>query len=227
MPTVFITGANKGLGLEFARQYADDGWQVIASCPDPQQAQALKRLKGSVELCALDVRNAPAIDALAASLGSRSIDLLLLNAGLHLQKDCTLETLDGPLWLEEMQVNVVAPIMVARRFAPLVARSVHKRIVAMSSSLGSIAMVRNGGNQAYRSGKAALNAALRILSFDLAGEGITVAAIAPGLTRTDMGGPAALYSPEDSVANVRRTVAGLTPADSGKFLNRDGTPLPW
>jgi NAD(P)-dependent dehydrogenase (short-subunit alcohol dehydrogenase family) len=227
MPTVFITGANKGLGLEFARQYADDGWRVIASCPDPAEARELKTLKGQVDMRALDVRDGRAIEELAQQLEGTAIDLLLLNAGLHLQKDCTLDSLDGELWLDEMRVNVVAPIMVARRFAGLVARSGQRRIVAMSSSLGSIAMIKNGGNYAYRAGKAALNSSLKILSADLAGQGITVVAIAPGLTRTDMGGPNALFSTEDSVSNVRRTMAALGPGDSGKFLSRDATPLPW
>lgn len=227
MPTVLITGANKGLGLEFARQYAADGWRVIASCPAPATAHELKRIAGRIETHALDVRDSAAIDALAAQLSGTAIDLLLLNAGLHLQKDCTLESLDADLWLQEMRVNVVAPIMVARRFAAHVARSREKRIVAMSSSLGSIAMLANGGNYAYRSGKAALNASLKMLSSDLMAQGITVVAVAPGLTRTDMGGPNALFSPEDSVANVRRTVAAVTFEDSGRFLSRDGSALPW
>ena len=227
MPSVLITGANKGLGLEFARQYAAEGWQVIATCPDPAGAEALHRIGGEITVHALDVTDSAAIDELSATLNGTAIDLLLLNAGLHLQKDCSLQTLDAALWLDELKVNVIAAPMVARRFVPLVARSAQKRIVAMSSSLGSIAMMKTGGNYAYRAGKAALNAVLRTLSADLAAQAITVAAVAPGLTRTDMGGPNALFATDDSVSRVRKTIAGLRLENSGGFFDRDGKVLPW
>ena len=131
------------------------------------------------------------------------------------------------LFRSELRVNVIAAPMVARRFVPLVARSNERRIVAMSSSLGSIAMMKTGGNYAYRAGKAALNAVMRTLAADLSGQGITVAVIAPGLTRTDMGGPNALFAVDDSVTRVRRTIAALRPDQSGGFFDRDGKTLPW
>lgn len=227
MPTVLITGANKGLGLEFARQYAADRWRVIATCPDPAAAGDLRALPGDVRVERLDVTAQDQIDALADALAAEAIDLLLLNAGVHLQKDCTLATLDPVRWLEELRINVIAPIMVARRFVPHVARSRERRIVAMSSSLGSHAMVRAGSNHAYRSAKAALNMALGVMALELKEQGITVVPVAPGMTRTDMGGPDAPFSAEDSVAHVRRTIAGLRPGDTGRFLSRDASALPW
>ena len=227
MPTVLITGANKGLGLEFARQYAAQGWQVIATCPMLEMADALRALPGRVRIEKLDVTLGDDIAALAHTLADTAIDLLLLNAGVHLQKDRPLEQLDPQTWLEELQVNVVAPIMVARQFAPMVARSSQKRIIAMSSSLGSLAMNQAGGNLSYRSTKSALNSALRTLSVELRADGITVTPIAPGITRTDMGGPQAPFTVEDSALRVRGVIDQLTLEHSGRFFSRDASELPW
>jgi NAD(P)-dependent dehydrogenase (short-subunit alcohol dehydrogenase family) len=227
MPSVLITGANRGLGLEFARQYAADGWRVIATCRDPLSAHALQGIKGHVESLALDVTDNVSIGTLVTTLGATPIDVLLLNAAVHLQRDCTLEELNEERWLLEFNVNVIAPVVLARRLADNVARSDLRRIVAISSNSGSIANFKAGGGHAYRAGKAALNASMRILSFDLASRGITVVPIAPGHTRTDMGGPEAPYSADDSVRRVRGVIERLTFKESGNFLSRDGVPLPW
>ncbi len=227
MPSVLITGANRGLGLEFARQYAADGWRVIATCREPLRAHALQALKGDLEQHALDVTDNMSIGTLITALGQAPIDVLLLNAGVHLQKDCTLDELDGERWLRELEVNVIAPLILARRLADNITRSDLRRIVAISSGSGSINNMQSGGNYAYRVGKAALNAAMKILASDLAPRGITVVPIGPGHTRTDMGGADAPYKAEDSVARVRGVIERLTFKDSGTFLSRDGTPLPW
>jgi NAD(P)-dependent dehydrogenase (short-subunit alcohol dehydrogenase family) len=225
--TVLITGASRGLGLEFARQYAADGWTVIATCRDAARAADLKRLEGDIEIHGLDVSDVRSIDSLARALEGTAIDVLLLNAAVHLQKDCTLAALEPGRWLEELRINVVAPIMVARRFIPHVASSRQKRIVAISSGSGSTTRATGGGNYAYRSGKAALNNAMKILAADVSPQGIVAVPIAPGHTRTDMGGAEAPYSAEDSVARVREVIARLRPEDSGGFFNRDGSKLPW
>ena len=227
MPTVMITGANRGLGLELARQYASDGWTVVATCREPVRATELKALTGDVSIALLDVTDAESFDALAANIEGLPIDVLILNAGLNLQKDCTLEDLDPQIWLDELRVNLVAPVMVARRFVGNVARSSQKRIVAISSGSGSTARTARGGNYAYRAGKAALNNAMKVLALDLESQRITVVPIAPGHTSTDMGGPNARYSAADSIARVRTTIAGLRFEDSGLFFKRDGSLLPW
>lgn len=227
MPTVFITGASRGLGLEFARQYAADGWRVIATCRAPQGAHALNALAGPVAIHPLDVREERSIKELAGRLAGTCIDILLLNAGVHLQKGATLAELDAGLWLEELKVNMISPLMIARSFVDHVARSNQKRMVAISSNSGSIARIKEGGNYAYRSGKAALNAVMRVLAADVAHREITVVAIGPGHTRTDMGGGNAAYSAAESVSAVRATIAGLQFKDSGGFLSRDGVPLAW
>ena len=227
MPSVLITGANRGLGLEFARQYAADGWRVIATCREPLRTQALQALKGNIERHALDVTVRQSIESLSEALGQTPIDVLLLNAGVHLQKECTLEELDAQRWLREFEVNTIAPLILARSLTDNVARSDLRRIVAISSGGGSIGNMKSGGNYAYRTGKAALNAAMKTLAFDLAPRGITVVPIGPGHTRTDMGGAEAPYGTEDSVACVRGVIERLTFKDSGTFLSRDGAPLPW
>lgn len=227
MPTILITGASRGLGLEFARQYAADGWHVIATCRDPQSAHALNALAGPVAIHPLDVRDERSIKELACRLADTSLDILLLNAGVHLQKRGTLAELDAGIWLEELKVNTIAPLMIARSFVDHVARSNQKRIVAISSGLGSIARIKTGGDYAYRSGKAALNAVMRMLAADVAQRGITIVAISPGHTRTDMGGENAPYSAAESVTTVRATIAGLQFKDSGGFFSHDGVPIPW
>ena len=227
MPSILITGANRGLGLEFARQYAADGWRVIATCRDPLRAHALQGLNGDVEHVALDVTDSRSIDALLTILGQKSVDVLLLNAAVHLQKDCTLGELNEERWLLEFNVNVIAPMILARSLADNVARSELRRIVAISSGSGSINNMKTGGNYAYRTGKAALNASMKILASDLGSRGVTVASIAPGHTRTEMGGADAPYTAEDSVARVRGAIERLTFKESGAFLSRDGSPLPW
>ena len=227
MPTVMITGANRGLGLELARQYAYDGWTVVATCREPERATELTALAGEVFIDSLDVTDAESIDALASKIEDSPIDVLVLNAAVHLQKDCTLEELDPQVWLDELRVNLVAPVMVARRFAENVAKSSQKRVVAISSGSGSTARTARGGNYAYRTGKAALNNAMKALALDLGSQRITVVPISPGHTFTDMGGPDARYSAADSIAKVRTTIAGLRFEDSGLFFNRDGTQLPW
>lgn len=227
MVTVLITGANRGLGLEFTRQYLAEGASVIAACRDPGRATALRALKGALEILPLDVGSATSIQALGVALGNRPIDVLLLNAAVHLQKDCTLASLDAAKWLAEFEINTVAPVMLARALTDNVANSAGRKIVSISSGSGSITNLRDGGNYAYRAGKAATNAAMRMLSHDLAPRGIIVTSIAPGHTRTDMGGDNAPYSAEDSVARVRGVIARLTLKDSGAFLSRDGTITPW
>lgn len=227
MATVLITGANRGLGLEFAHQYAVDGWRVIAACRDPARARELAGVKGEVELAPLDVTDPDTIRELAARLEEVDIDLLLLNAGVHLQKRAAMEQMDYPAWARELAVNTMAPLQVAAGFAPHVARSELKRIVAISSGAGSISRTKFGDDYAYRSSKAGLNAVMKILSFELAARGITVISIGPGHTITDMGGAEARYTAEDSVTRVRAVIAGLSFADNGRYVSRDGEDIPW
>jgi NAD(P)-dependent dehydrogenase (short-subunit alcohol dehydrogenase family) len=223
MPTVLVTGANRGIGLEFTRQYAADGWQVIACCRKPGEAQALKKVKGEVSIEAVDVADDKQIARLAGRLKGHAIDLLINNAGVFGPRSGT----DTAAWLDVFRVNTIAPFRLAEALTPHVARSKHKTIVSITSLMGSIASNDSGNSHIYRSSKAALNMVMKGLSRGLKDQGVTVAVFHPGWVKTDMGGKGAPLAIPDSVASLRKAIAKLKPADNGKFFNYDGKPLPW
>jgi len=225
MPTVFISGANRGLGLEFARQYARDGWRVIATSRSLEKAGALRALSGGVAVHALEVTDFAAVAALARALDGESIDVLIANAGIYGPRDMTAASIDAEGWGETFRVNTMAPLALAAAFRAQVARSAQRKAVAITSRLGSIAANTEGGLYAYRSSKAALNAAWR--SFALDHRDIIATVLHPGWVRTDMGGQSAPLGPEESVAGLRRVIASLEEADSGGFIGYDGKPIPW
>jgi NAD(P)-dependent dehydrogenase (short-subunit alcohol dehydrogenase family) len=225
MPTVFLTGASRGLGLEFAKQYAADGWRVIATARDPARAEALRAIKGNVEIHALDVVDFAAASRLGELLRDEAIDVLIANAGISGPRDMSLKQIDGDAWAEVFRVNTMAPVAIAAALTDQVARSSQRKAVAISSRLGSMAENNDGGMSVYRSSKAALNAVWR--SFAIDNPGLIATVLHPGWVRTDMGGEAAPVAPSESVAGMRRVIAGLTTKDSGGFRNFDGAPLPW
>jgi NAD(P)-dependent dehydrogenase (short-subunit alcohol dehydrogenase family) len=225
MPTVLLTGASRGLGLEFTRQYARDGWRVIATCRDPRKAEALRGVAGKVEIHALDAADFAAVRMLAAALGDVAVDVLIANAGIYGPGDMTVDAVDAAGWGEVFRVNTMAPLALAGAFRAHVARSDERKAVAITSRLGSIAANDDGGLYVYRSSKAALNAVWR--SFAIDNKGLIAAVLHPGWVRTDMGGPGAPGLPEESVAGLRRVIAGLTEKKSGSFFAFDGEELPW
>ncbi len=227
METVLLTGANRGIGLEFARQYAADGWRVIATCRAPDEADGLHGLAGSIEVRALDVGDFAAIERLAAELEGETIDLLLNNAGVSGPRPARLGGMDYADWLGVLRTNSVAPVCLADNFLSQVERSQRKLIVSLSSRLGSIGENSSGGDYAYRASKAALNAGMKSLAVDLGPRGITVVVLHPGWVRTDMGGPHGPVEVTDSVAGMRRVIEGLGAADSGRFLDYAGEEAPW
>jgi NAD(P)-dependent dehydrogenase (short-subunit alcohol dehydrogenase family) len=220
MPKVLITGANRGIGLDFATQYSQDGWDVIATA----------RQTGP-ELEALNVRVEPLeltdLDAVA-SFGQRldgPLDLLIANAGVMLPSEArTAEEAQG--WSEMLTVNSIAPYLLARSCLDRLAEA-KGRAIAITSGMGSIADNSSGGYVPYRSSKAALNMAWRSLALDTRRQGIICAVLNPGWVKTRMGGPGARTTPHDSVANMRRTIEQLGPDQSGGFFNYDGRPYPW
>lgn len=168
MPTVFITGASRGLGLEFARQYAAEGWRVLATCRAPAQAPALNAVAGDVTVLALDVADRAAVAGLPALVGDGAIDILINNAGIY-GRGQSLGRIDYAGWENVLRTNVLGPIGVTEALLPNLMRAKRARIALMSSKMGSIADNMSGGTYAYRSSKAALNAAGRSLAHDLAG----------------------------------------------------------
>ena len=218
MPAVLITGANRGIGLEFARQYSADGWDVVATVRESNPD--LDVLGVRVER--LDMRDLDAV----ASFGERldSLDLLIANAGTYGPRSPR-SAAEGEEWLETFAVNTVAPYLLAQSVLPLVARSGGK-LVAITSKMGSIADNRSGGYIAYRSSKTALNSAWRSLAIDNRDK-VVAAVLHPGWVQTRMGGESAPLEPEESVAGMRRVIEDLGPDQSGRFFSYDGSEIPW
>jgi len=230
MATVLVTGVNRGLGLEFLKQYAEAGWTVIGTCRDLSQAVEASRIadeSGSVELYPLEVTDADSVAHLADSLSQRSIDVLILNAGVMGAASLALENLDPDDFLHSLRVNTVMPALMIQAFREAVKRSEHRLIVGMSSILGSIAENADGGLYSYRASKAGLNAVLRSASHDLRSDGITVLAMHPGWVQTDMGGENALINTAESIAGMRDVIDKATAQMSGSFVSYEGKQLPW
>ena len=232
MKTALITGASRGIGLEFCRQYAADGCRVLACSRHPERSDALNRLVAQypqlIETHALDVADHAQIERLAQVLDHESIDLLINNAGIYPESDKRgFGHTDYAEWTRAFRINTMAPLKMAETFAAQIARSRHKTIVSITSKMSSIADNGSGGSYLYRTSKAAVNMVVKSLAIDLKPSGITAVVFHPGWVKTDMGGPNALISTEQSVSGIRQVISRLTLADSGKFFGYDGQVIPW
>lgn len=237
MPRILITGANRGLGLEFARQYANDGWEVIATCRHPDGAVDLEAIAadtGRVEIVPLEVTDHEAVDDLAARTRGRPLDVLLNNAGIigplpiaeHIGRQ-RFGHLDYELWLDVLRVNTLAPVKMAEAFLPHLEAGEQKKLCTLSSSVGSITEHRTPAF-AYASSKTAVNKAMSLLAHELRDRGVIVALFCPGYVQTRMnvdGG--ADVRPEQSVSGLRRLIAELTLEDTGTFTRYNGERVAW
>ncbi len=236
MDTVLITGAGRGLGLEFAKQYAADGWRVIACARHTSPALAgLEGLQREVRVHSLDVTDSGQIRKLAAELDGEAVDVLINNAGTIGRgspgaggfAEQRFGNIDYDDVEQILRTNVVGPLKVTEAFLTHVARSRQKKIVTLSSILGSTALNTRGGLYGYRASKAGVNAIVKSLSVDLASQGVLAVALHPGWVRTEMGGPKADIDAPESVAGMRRVIASLTPDEAGKVIAYDGKILPY
>ena len=216
MPTCLITGANRGLGLEFTRQYLDDGWKVIAACRKPFEATELAALTGNIEIHALDVTDFARVETLGHTLERKPIDLLINNAGIYGPRSMTFDHVDYRTWADVLRANSMAPLKVAATFVDHVARSDQKKIVTITSNMGSIGDNTSGGSYIYRSSKAALNAVMKSLSIDLRSKSVIVAVLHPGWVQTDMGGSGATIDARTSITGMRSVIDKMTIEDSGR-----------
>jgi NAD(P)-dependent dehydrogenase (short-subunit alcohol dehydrogenase family) len=228
MATVLITGANRGLGLEFCKQYAADGWRVLACCRRPDTAASLLADYPQVSVRSLDVSDFKQIDNLALELRDTPIDVLINNAGIYGDSlGHAFGHLDYDAWARTFKINTQAPVKMAEAFLPNLKRGEKKLLVSITSQMGSIADNGSGGSILYRTSKAALNAAMKSLAIDLEEQSIGVILLHPGWVKTDMGGEHALIGPSASIAGLRRVIESFTLPQTGSFLKYDGSLLPW
>lgn len=230
MKTILITGANRGLGLEFTRQYLAAGHRVIATARNPETAEGLQAWHQAhpdqLTLYPLDVTDAASRKALSKAVGDKVIHLLINNAGYY-GDTSPLGKLDEAEWSRVFHINCIAPIKMVELLRSNLVEAGTATVAMLSSKMGSMGDNTSGGSYLYRSSKAALNAATKSLALDLAPEQIKVVALHPGWVLTDMGGPNALIDTPTSVSGMRKIIDGLKPSQSGDFITYDGTLVPW
>jgi len=227
MPNVFITGANRGIGLEFTRQYAANGWKVIATCRNPISPGELASVPGDIEVHGIDVTDHRQVDKLAGELKGRPFDILINNAGVYGPRGVSAEEMDYAAWEDVIRTNSLAPFKVATAFADNVAAGKGKKLITISSIMASIGRNNGGAEYIYRSSKACVNMAIHCLAKDWEPKRLILALFHPGWVQTDMGGPGADIDAKTSVRSLRKAISELTPADNGGFFNYDGSPLEW
>ncbi|MGR5210093.1 SDR family oxidoreductase [Vibrio rotiferianus] len=226
--TVFITGANRGIGLSLTELYLQQGAQVHATSRNLTESKELQELASSyatLTLHQLDVTNYQQVAELASKLPA--IDLLINNAGYYGPKGYGFGNTDIEEWRKVFEINTIAPLKLVETLYPLLLKSESKKIACISSKVGSMTENTSGGGYIYRSSKAALNSVVKSLSNDLTDEGFTVLALHPGWVRTAMGGPNALIDTQTSAAGLAKVIEQSTQENSGQFINYDGTQLPW
>ena len=225
MTTYLITGANRGIGLEMTRQALERGEHVIATCRNPDDAAQLSSLSGSLEIHKLDVTDEAATAALAKTLESQSLDVLINNAGIMSDRQ-SVDDMDYAQWASSFAINAIAPWRISVAFAKHLESSALPRVVTLTSQMGSLERAASD-RVAYRSSKAAANMAMRTLALEWQSRGITVCMLHPGWVRTDMGGGNADLGATESAAGLLKVIDNLTFADTGRFLDQKGQTMPW
>ena len=236
MPTVMVTGANRGIGYEHVAQYAQKKWKVIACTRQPEKAIDLLQLQdkygANFIIEELEVTNHNQVDGLSQKHSNTAIDILINNAGtggpegmpgaMDYQK---IDNMNYQIWRDILEVNLLAPFKVATSFHKQISISDKKTLIMMSSDLGSVSQNTFGGLYSYRTSKSGLNIAAKGMSNEW--KDIIVVALAPGWCRTYLGGAEAEIDPMDSVEDQQKMFESLTESDSGKFLDRFGDEVPW
>lgn len=232
VPSILITGSNRGIGLELARHYAAGGWRVFATCRRPAEAVALHDLAGhypELSVHRVDVTISEDIKGIAWELENTPLDVLFNNAGVYLENDYRspgVGAIRYDDWLRTFEVNTLGAVRMTEALADNVAVSDKRLVTAMTSHMGSIADIETEGSYYYRSSKAALNAAMHGLAVALRSRQIGVLLLHPGAVRTRMG-PRDGINPQDAVHGISERVRNFSMADSGAFIKYDGTEMPW
>lgn len=228
---ILITGASRGIGLEMAQYGMEQGWEVVACCRHPQQAEKLLSLaqlsNGLISVHVADMLEPPTFQALAYELRQEAIDILINNAGVYGSDRNQFGRVDAQDWLKTFQVNTIAPLKMSEIFIENISLGKNKVIACLSSKMGSMGDNASGGSYIYRSSKAALNAVVKSMSVDLYDKNIKCVALHPGWVKTDMGGPNAEISTRESVSKIFNTLLSLKIEDSGRFIDIDGEDILW
>lgn len=230
MNTLLITGANRGIGLELAKQYLNNGWRVIACCRKPEEAHELEKLKSqttSLQVLPLDTASSQSIGNLRSLVKDEPIDLLINNAGIWGAQDQTFGKTDDVAAMQVFKINTLAPLLIAEALLNNIANSRLKLIANMSSIMGGIGHNTQGGSYIYRASKAALNAITKNMAIDLKEKGIIAVSLHPGWVQTDMGGANASITPAESVKGINKILDKLTLAETGNFIDYAGHKLDW
>lgn len=225
MPTILITGANRGIGYALCESYLEDGWRVIGTARSPEA-----ELPTGAELCVLDAANHDSIAQLAVQLKNIPLDVIWNNAGVYLDKNVDFDQLDTQTWLASFAINTVAPLQIAHALQDNLAQSTRKVLAFTTSKMGSL--THNGHKAyAYRSSKSALNMAVRCLANDLSKEKVSCLMLHPGHVKTDMGGEEGAIDTATSVAGMRTTVDAVNtetyPEYNSRYYDYDGSTIPW
>ena len=238
MPTALITGSSRGIGVEFVKQLADQGWNVIATCRNPGSAEKLSGIAaksgGRVEVMSLDVADQNSIKALAETLKGRPIDLLMCNAGISGPKPPVvagtygerIQDYDDNTWFEVLRTNLLGPVRIAGHLADNVAAGEHKLIAFVTTRMANIEENKDGAFYMYRASKGALNTAIKNLSLELGKRGVTCVGLHPGWVRTDFSPKGNVETP-DSVSGMLKVMLNATPADNGRFITYTGDRVSW
>ena len=230
MATVLITGTNRGIGLEFVKQFLAREDTVLATCRDMGSATELRQLKNDtrkLHIFELDVSSQKSMEDLTLQLAGHAIDIFINNAGVYGPRDSTFGKVSANEWAKVLQVNAKAPMILTQLLIDNLRDGSDKKLLYITSKMGSIDDNKGGGSYVYRSSKAALNAVVKSISVDLRDSGYSVAVVHPGWVQTDMGGPNALIDVTTSVSKMIDVIDNLNFHNSGSFFNYDGGIIPW
>lgn len=230
MTNILITGANRGIGLEFVNQYINREDRVIATCRNMDNAEELKSLQmlhADLSVLELDVSSTESVRTFMSELGSQAVDIFINNAGVYGPRNAGFGSVSAKEWLEVLKVNTLAPLLLTQALLNNLRSGKDKKLIYITSKMGSIEDNGSGGSYIYRSSKTALNQVVKSIAIDLMEEEFTAIVVHPGWVLTDMGGPNALIDAETSVSGMTRLIDNLERKDSGGFFNYDGSTVPW
>ena len=230
MATILVTGANRGLGIEFVKQYLNGGNEVIATYRNENSSINLIEMskeRSNLKLLQLDVSSNKSLNSFEENLGDTPIDIFINNAGVYGPRNSSFGNVDEKNWIPAIKVNAIAPILMTQLIIKNIRSGADKKLIYITSKMGSIDDNKGGGSYVYRSSKTALNSVVKSLSVDLENEGIVVALIHPGWVKTDMGGPNALIEKDMSVRRMTEVISNLDISSTGNFYNYDGSIILW